>query len=78
MPQATDELRDLMRRWFGDIDELGPARVLLSRGWTENRYGVWSPPVLHHTAGEIEWACLRFLRDEWDYDWEDPLYPEYG
>ena len=45
MPQASDELRALMKRWFGDpVDEQGAMKLLLSHGFTEER-GMWRKPV---------------------------------
>lgn len=67
MPQASDELRALMKRWFGDpIDEQGPMKLLLSHGFTEEN-GMWRLPVPSHTISDIEWYCLKFLHDEWDF-----------
>lgn len=76
MPQASDEQRALMQKWFGDaISDSGPMQFLLARGWTE-KAGMWTKPVPAHNTSIYEAACIRFLRDEWDYDWEAPLYPE--
>lgn len=77
MPQTTDELRKLMKEWFGDeIDDVGPSQFLFSRGYSE-KAGVWYPPVPAHNATPDEFACLRFLAEEWDYDFHliNP-YPE--
>lgn len=71
MPQASDDLRDLMRMMFGDpVSESGPTGYLLDKGYTEAN-GLWSFPSKDHNCGEKEELCLRFLRDEWDYDWEN-------
>ena len=68
MPSASDALRSLMEKWFGDpIDDGPPHRFLTSRGWTE-RSGMWKPPVPAHNPSREEICCLCFLRDEWDYD----------
>jgi hypothetical protein len=67
MPQATDEQRDLMRKWFGDpIDSWGPMQFLLSHGFTCDE-GRWRSPVPHHNTSEDEYTCLQFLIDEWDH-----------
>jgi hypothetical protein len=69
MPTASDEQRAWMERWFGDpIDDGGPMRLLLSHGFTE-KAGMISPPVPSHTLNFVEWECLAFLIDEWDYGW---------
>jgi len=67
MPQASDELRDLMNKWFGEIADYNPAKFLLSRGYTINK-GMISVPTPAHTVNPEEFLCILFLRDEWDYD----------
>jgi hypothetical protein len=73
MPSASDELRNLMVTWFGDMDAGPPAQFLLARGWTEKN-GYWSKPTESHNPSVYEVTCLRFLRDEWDHDWVRPLF----
>lgn len=77
MPQTTDELRSLMREWFGDeVSDWGPMRFLMSHGFTEQA-GMWKPPVPYHNVNREELACLRFLVEEWDYAYElASYYPE--
>lgn len=75
MPQASDEDRNVMRRWFGSISDDGPAKFLLARGWTE-KAGMWSKPTSFYSPSIYEVKCLVFLRDEWDYNWKDALYQE--
>lgn len=67
MPQALDEQRELMRKWFGDpIDDSGPLNFLIARGWTDQG-GMLSPPVSAHSPSVYELHCIWFLCDEWDY-----------
>lgn len=68
MPQASDEQRAQMAKWFGGngIDDGPPMRFLLARGWTE-RGGMWRKPTEGYTPSYYEWACLEFLCDEWDH-----------
>ena len=67
MPQATDEQRDLMRKWFGDrIDDGPPSAFLLSRGYVCDR-GWWRKPTSAHKISKEEGACIDFLCDEWDH-----------
>lgn len=84
MPSASDGLRALMARWFptclmggypntNGTDDGAPAHFLFVRGWTEEN-GIWRKPTPSHTPSIYEEACLIFLRDEWDYDFEKPLY----
>lgn len=71
MPKATEELRELMERWFGDpIDINGPLRFLASHGFYERRNGVLTPPVPAHNVSHDEWLCIAFLVDEWDFAWK--------
>jgi hypothetical protein len=75
MPQATNELRALMGRWFGDeIDDRGPTEFLLSHGFEETKAGLWRPPVPYHNVSREELACLRFLVEEWDHDYAMASY----
>jgi hypothetical protein len=68
MPQATDELRSLMAKWFGDpIDEYGPVMFLKSRGFTLTDDAEWVPPVPAHTISDDEGSCIWFLVEEWDF-----------
>lgn len=72
MPQASDEQRNLMEKWFGDpIDERGPNNFLRSHGYTQ-RGGVLISPTPSHTVSKDEWECIAFLCDEWDFGF-DPL-----
>lgn len=67
MPQASDQQRALMEKWFGDpVDDSGPMRFLFAHGFTE-KAGMWKSPTSSHTISEYEWECLLFLCDEWDY-----------
>ena len=70
MPQAPDEQRDLMNKWFGDpINDGPPYQLLISHGFTE-KAGCFFPPVSSHKISDIEHECLQFLVDEWDYGYE--------
>lgn len=70
MPTASDEQRSLMDKWFGDpVDDGGPMRFLIARGWTE-RAGLWRKPTSAYTPSEYEFECLQFLCDEWDYGFD--------
>ncbi len=69
MPQASDEDRALMAKWFGD--EIGceaPSEFLQSRGYKLNRDWTWTKPTPSHSVSAEEKACIFFLIDEWDYD----------
>lgn len=68
MPQATDEQRALMQKWFGDeIDETGPIKFLESHGYTLLANWLWEKPVSSHSISDAEYECLSFLVNEWDF-----------
>lgn len=72
MPSATDEQRELMKKWFGSCDGMNDYPVigfLLSHGYTTIA-GMWHKPTPSHTVSEFEWECLNFLCDEWDYGYD--------
>lgn len=67
MPQATDELRGLMEKWFGNaIDDGPPMRFLESRGYVLKKDWCWLLPTPAHTVKREELMCLSFLQQEWD------------
>jgi hypothetical protein len=75
MPQASNELRDLMDQYFGDrISDQGPSKFLHEKGYTEE--GGWiKPPEDFKEFDESrikEWHCVMFLIQEWDYAWNGP------
>ena len=68
MPQASEQDRDQMEKWFGDaVDSRGPAAFLESHGWKLTEGWEWKPPTPYHSVSCYELACIRFLIDEWDY-----------
>lgn len=68
MPQASDELRMTMFRYFGDeIDDNGPLIFLESRGYILRKGWLWEKPVSAHTINDEEYNCLQFLIEEWDF-----------
>lgn len=89
MPQASDAQRALMAKWFPTYDDPQygatsnasgiadgpPMQFLLARGWT-HKAGMWTKPTPSYTPSIYEVEILLFLRDEWDYDFHKPLYPE--
>lgn len=74
MPQATDEQRALMEKWFGDsVDMRGPYAFLMSRGYRDDR-GMIVPPVPSHKVSREEGECIDFLCDEWDFGWMSTIF----
>lgn len=66
MPQASDELRGLMLKWFGN-DGNGPDAFLKSHGYVLTKHWTWELPVPYHSISCYEWNCIVFLIREWDY-----------
>jgi hypothetical protein len=67
MPSTIDELRDVIRLWFGHAFDDGPVwSFLQSRGYTEDR-GVIHKPTPHHSMSWEEIACVRYLVEEWGW-----------
>lgn len=69
MPQASDDLRDIMDHLFmnGGISDKEPTEFLESRGYVLLGNWTWRLPHPDHCMTEKEELCIRFLRDEWDY-----------
>jgi len=68
MPQASDDLRDIMGLLFGDrISDGGPSEFLKERGYLLNDDWTWVAPSKDHYVLEKEELCIRFLQDEWDW-----------
>ena len=72
MPQADDELREKMRKWFGSIDIHGPLALLESHGFVLGSAGVIYAPTQSHNLSLDEYACVDFLVEEWDYGYSRP------
>lgn len=67
MPQASEYLRERMRVRFGDLDVHGPQSFLLNQGWTITRAYNFVKPAPDHRPEDLEWECVDFLIEEWDY-----------
>jgi hypothetical protein len=67
MPQASEEDRERMQKWFGDMGDFAPACFLTSHGYRLRKDWVWVKPTPSHNMSADERACLRFLIEEWDY-----------
>ncbi len=68
MPQASDELRDLIKAHFGgSLDTHGPERLLKQAGYTLNKDWTWTMPPGRTELLPLEAVCMSFLVEEWDY-----------
>jgi hypothetical protein len=72
MPQASDEDRAKMAKYFGGlgISDAEPTQYLLSEGWKFLPNGMIAKPVPDYKPMQKEWDCLYFLCDEWDYSYD--------
>lgn len=75
MPQSSDEMQELMGLLFnGDtIGDAGPTKFLEDRGYKLLGNWLWRLPSPDHCVTEKEVLCLRFLLEEWDYGWLEPV-----
>ena len=71
MPQASDELRDLMLKRFGSrVDDAGPTKYLEKAGYKLTSDFEWIPKEGVKELKDMtreEFDCLLFLVHEWDY-----------
>lgn len=70
MPQASQELQELMQHRFGSLDDDAPVNYLREAGYELTREWKWKPKpgvtCLRDMTRE-EFDCLLFLVHEWDY-----------
>lgn len=78
MPQASDELRKIVH-WIvqckpdGIVPSDGDVTAFLEqRGYTLTRAWDWKLPQPDHVVTEMEYLCLTYMVDEWDYGWIEP------
>lgn len=69
MPNSSDELRDRMSQRFGSIDLTGPENYLRMQGYTVTKGGIING-MKDHKPTILEWDCIVFLFEEWDYAYE--------
>lgn len=72
MPQASDEDREKMAKYFGGdgIDMMHPLRYLVLHGWKDHRGLLIAPK---RDIDQKEWDCVYFLCDEWDFGYDPQL-----
>lgn len=70
MPQASDDLRDKMKKRFGDpVSDEGPRKFLRDAGYTLTSRWEWFKPGIT-SLGQMtreEFDCLLFMAHEWDF-----------
>lgn len=70
MPQASEDLRAMMRGLFGDaVGDAGPTEYLLKRGFRCDAW-VWRKPSPAYAVTPTEYACVYFLCEEWDHGYD--------
>ena len=69
MPQASDELRNIMQQRFGTIDEAPVTAHLESQGYTLTRDWTWKKEGVNDLKDmtRFDFECLMFLVHEWDF-----------
>lgn len=68
MPSTSQEMTDLMTKWFGEYDHDNKAiKFLESHGYKLLRGWVWDLPCDSHTISCYEYACIKYLMEEWDF-----------
>lgn len=67
MPQASDDLRATIIRWFGDMDVHGPLKLLESQGFVVDHTFMIFPPTPSHSSTHVQWDCVEYLITEWDF-----------
>jgi hypothetical protein len=75
MPQASEELRAVMEKRFGDpVSDAGPTKYLEDHGWKLNRDWTWSKPgQTLESMSRDEFECVLFLVHEWDFGGVSPM-----
>ena len=67
MPQASTELQQKMISRFGDIGDGGPIAYLEAKGYILLGDWLWLPLYIDRDPNILEWDCIDFLVDEWDF-----------
>ena len=72
MPQASDEDRAKMAKYFGGdgISDSPPMQYLYRKGWKFLPGGMIEKPAPDYLPCTKEWDCLYFLCDEWDHAYD--------
>ena len=68
MPQASERVRDEIKKRFGSLDPSSPELFLIKRGWVRHADLTWSRfgATVENTPAD-EFACIAFLMIEWGY-----------
>lgn len=79
MPQTSDEVRKIIANWFPNTDVMSEDyqcwKLLIAKGWTE-KGGHFAPPSPSYYGPREDYILLKYLVEEWDYDYEcAPLIP---
>lgn len=72
MPQTSDELREIITRRFGSIDDWTVWKHLESRGFTQDRFVIRHPTYKIDDIPQEDWECIIFLFEEWDWAFTFP------
>lgn len=77
MPQTSDAVQAIIDKWFPPQEDERFSqdylclKVLLSKGWTEES-GMFNPPTPSYYGPREDYILLKYLVEEWDYDYICP------
>lgn len=69
MPEASEEMRSVIRERFGSISDEGPVKYLEANGYKLTHDYEWFKPGVTELKDMTreEFDCLLFLAHEWDF-----------
>jgi len=74
--RASDDLRTIIKHWFGSLAADEPKDFLWERGYDFRINAldqfVWSKPTPSHCMRYEEFVCLSFLVNEWGHGFKIP------
>jgi len=72
MPQASEELRNIMKEYYGDpISDCDPLTYLHEKGFTEEKGLISHSNNINALKDDKSWYSVMFLIHEWDYEWDN-------
>jgi hypothetical protein len=67
MPSTSLDRHQLITKWFGEIDPMGPEHVLTSQGFHIDASWIIHKPTSSHSMTFEQRELVLFLVEEWDY-----------
>lgn len=73
MPQTSDAVLSIINKWFPldrrETPHWSALKLLFAKGWTE-RGGMLTPPTPSYYGPREDYVLLKYLVEEWDYDYQ--------